>query len=609
MEAVLAVHAGAAVGRLDQLGTDQLVEQVLGVGERLVQQRGAQPAGEGRHVQQRQPPEQPLGLLAGAVVGEREARADVHVAVAELVQAACLVREALGQLLDAPVRPGGQPRAGDAQRQREVTAVPGDGRRLRPRLDAGRRDAGQQVGGGAGVEDGRLDVLAAGQPGEPSSAGDDDPGRRAAGQQRRYLVLARRVVEHDQDLAAREQVAVHLRALVQAVRYLRSRHPERTQEPVEHLRGPDRIGGPRVQVGEQLPVREMPRQAVRCVDGEAGLAYPALARDYHDGHRQPGLAPCGAGQAPADLPDLLRPVGEVRDVGRQQARNLLPADLDRDGRGRQVKGRVAGQDGSFDLPQPLTGLDAQLIDHGPSGLPIHRQRLGRTPAAVQGEHQQAAQLFSQGILTGELDELAGQLMVPAQVEFEGEPVLVDGDPLLVQPAGRRPQQLAVQAGQRGPAPEPERVAVVRDRLRAVRGIAGRGHQFLEPQRVEPPLADLDGVAVGLRGDDRGVSVRGKQPPERGNADLRLRPRGRREVFAVDRLQQPVHADHVVRVQQQRGQHDLLADTGQLEPLRAHRHLERSEDPELHQITAPVTSQSTRIACETLRRPPPAEMTA
>ncbi len=91
VKAVLAVHAGSGVRGLDQLGTDQIVEQVLGVGERLVEERGAQPAGEDRQVQQRQPAEQPPGLLAGAVVGERDARPDAHVAVPELVQAARLV--------------------------------------------------------------------------------------------------------------------------------------------------------------------------------------------------------------------------------------------------------------------------------------------------------------------------------------------------------------------------------------------------------------------------------------------------------------------------------------------------------------------------------------
>jgi hypothetical protein len=48
-------HARSGARGLDQLGIDQLVEQVLGVGDRLVEQRRAQPAREHRHLQQRQP--------------------------------------------------------------------------------------------------------------------------------------------------------------------------------------------------------------------------------------------------------------------------------------------------------------------------------------------------------------------------------------------------------------------------------------------------------------------------------------------------------------------------------------------------------------------------
>ena len=116
VKAVLAVHARAVACGLDQLGIDQVVEQVLGLGERQVQERGAHPAGKERQVQQGKPAEQLPGLLAGALVGERNARPDAHVAVPELVQAARLVGQALNELLDAPVRSRGQPRAGDAQR-------------------------------------------------------------------------------------------------------------------------------------------------------------------------------------------------------------------------------------------------------------------------------------------------------------------------------------------------------------------------------------------------------------------------------------------------------------------------------------------------------------
>ncbi len=118
----------------------------------------------------------------------------------------------------------------------------------------------------------------------------------------------------------------------------------------------------------------------------------------------------------------------------------------------------------LELLQPLAGLDPQLVDHGPPGLPVNLQRLGGAVAAVQGEHQLAAQSFAQRELLDELGELADQLVMPAQLEFELEAVFVGGDALLVQPASRHPDELAVDTVKRGTAPEPERVAVARDGL-------------------------------------------------------------------------------------------------------------------------------------------------
>ena len=193
----------------------------------------------------------------------------------ELVQAAGLVGQPVDQLLDAPVRPRGQPRAGDAQRQRQVAALRGDrgrglGLRLHP-LAAG--DAGEQVQRLAGVEDIHLDVGGAGQAGEPAAAGDRSPPRPPLpGSSGDTWLSPTASSSTTRILPAGEQVAVHLRPLVQALGYLRARHAQRPQEPLEHLHRADRMRGPAVQVGEQLPVAEMTGHAVRGVHGDAGLA-------------------------------------------------------------------------------------------------------------------------------------------------------------------------------------------------------------------------------------------------------------------------------------------------------------------------------------------------
>jgi hypothetical protein len=79
VKAVLAVRARAASVDLDEVGTDQVIEQVLGV--RLVDEHCAEPAREDLQVEQGESAEQLPRLLAGALVAERDARPDAHVAV------------------------------------------------------------------------------------------------------------------------------------------------------------------------------------------------------------------------------------------------------------------------------------------------------------------------------------------------------------------------------------------------------------------------------------------------------------------------------------------------------------------------------------------------
>ena len=214
-----------------------------------------------------------------------------------------------------------------------------------------------------------------------------------------------------------------------------------------------------------------------------------------------------------DVADLLHPAGEICDTGGEQVRDLLLDGLDSDEFGWQVKGRVAGEDGVLKPLKPSAGLDPQLIDHGPPGLPVNLQRLGRTVAAVQGQHQLTAQPLPQRKLLDQFGQLADQFVVPAQIEFEREPVFVGGDALLIQPARCRLDELAVYAVKRGIPPKPERIAVARDGPVKVTGVAGRvsrSHQFPEPLGVKPPGADLEDVTLCPRGDGRGVAVRGEQ---------------------------------------------------------------------------------------------------
>jgi hypothetical protein len=230
------------------------------------------------------------------------------------------------------------------------------------------------------------------------------------------------------------------------------------------------------------------------------------------------------GQPVMDPVDLLGPGGEVGDIGRQQPRGPPPRRRQRHRAGRRIQDRVAGQDVALEPPQLGAGLEAQLVDHHPPGLLVDRQRLGRPAATVQRQHQLAAQPLAQRIPPGELGELGHQLMMPAQVKFQRQPVFGDGDPLLIEPGRRSPDEQAVDALQRRTPPQPERVAVARRRLVQVTGVAigpARGHQLFEPGRIKPTRLDPQGIALGLPGDGGRVAVRGQQPPQRGDAELRL----------------------------------------------------------------------------------------
>src|SRR5580700_11052380 len=104
--------------------------------------------------------------------------------------------------------------------------------------------------------------------------------------------------------------------------------------------------------------------AVRCMYGETGFACSSFSYDQYEWHCELHLILARVDQVLVDLVDLLRPAGEIRDVGREQAWNLPFHRLHPKGRGRQPKSRIGGQNGMLELLQPLARLNSQLIDHG-----------------------------------------------------------------------------------------------------------------------------------------------------------------------------------------------------------------------------------------------------
>jgi hypothetical protein len=183
--------------------------------------------------------------------------------------------------------------------------------------------------------------------------------------------------------------------------------------------------------------------------------------------------------------------------------------------GGRREGRVGSQDVPLKPLEPLAGLDPQLFDHDLPGLPVRLQRLSRAVTAVQSEHQLPVQTLTQRELGHELGELADQFVLPAQVQFQRDPVLIGRGVLLIQAASCRPDELTVQARERGTSPEPQRIAIARHGLVKLTGIASRAggsSQLSEPPGVKLPVTCLDGITLPPAGNDPGTAMGSEQTP-------------------------------------------------------------------------------------------------
>src|SRR5262249_28436958 len=91
-------------------------------------------------------------------------------------------------------------------------------------------------------------------------------------------------------------------------------HPQRTQEPAQHLRWRQGLRLGAAQVHVQLPIREQGAKLVAGVHRQRRLAHPRLPHRAGDHHRR-RLAPAGH-PGPQPFQRAL-PAGEILEVGRQ----------------------------------------------------------------------------------------------------------------------------------------------------------------------------------------------------------------------------------------------------------------------------------------------------
>ena len=126
---------------------------------------------------------------------------------------------------------------------------------------------------------------------------------------------------------------------------------------------------------------------------------------------------------------------------------------------RLARADVLAQDRALELLQRRARLDPELLDEQPAALPVARERLGLAAAAVEREHQLAAQLLAQRLLVDERLSSATSALVLAELELGLDPRLERVEPELREPAAAGCANGSRRNSASGrPAPERERLA-------------------------------------------------------------------------------------------------------------------------------------------------------
>jgi hypothetical protein len=184
--------------------------------------------------------------------------------------------------------------------------------------------------------------------------------------------------------------------------------------------------------------------------------------------------------------------------------------------------------------------------------------------------------------TGERLELTRDLGVAAAGELGVEPLLVRGEPQLVQPGDLGlSERLVRQVGERRPPPQIESVA---QQLRRRRGscAAGLGDELLEALEVELTRLEAQDVAGRARDDH----TRSELPAQLGDEDVDALDDRRGRRLAPELVDQPLGRDHLVRVQEQDGEQRARLDAAERQHAAVGTDLERPEDRELHSLVSP-----------------------
>jgi len=171
-----------------------------------------------------------------------------------------------------------------------------------------------------------------------------------------------------------------------------------------------------------------------------------------------------------------------------------------------VERRIVGEDRVLQRPQLRPRVETEFVDEDSARILEGPEGVGLAAGAVQGEHQEPVEPFTQRMVRAQRRQLGDQFCMFAELQVGVDPVLQCAEAEFLQSNRFSLQHpLVADAVQRGPVPQ--RKSGRQDRRRGDQ-IAGREVLMALPDRnfeapgVEFVVADVETVAVRL----------GHQPP-------------------------------------------------------------------------------------------------
>ena len=212
------------------------------------------------------------------------------------------------------------------------------------------------------------------------------------------------------------------------------------------------------------------------------------------------------------------------------------------------------QDRLLELPELLAGLQPEALRQLAPRITVGTEGLGLAGRAVEREHQLAAQALPERVVADKSLQLTHEPRVAPAGKIGIDPPLERRQAQLLEPSHvGLGEGLVGQVGERGSAPERERVAqLLRRAERIVR--ARLRHEPLEAGEVELGRLDVQNVPRCPRGEPS-VPERLAQP---GHVDLDALGGRRWRRLPPELVDQPLRGDDLVGVQQEDRQHGTAA---------------------------------------------------